>query len=80
MVWKCVLLYCRIDFESFILAPPTYAKSGTADYAYKCETDSLTITPNPNNVPQLCGYNSGQHGELVEKQQISSPYYPFQLI
>lgn len=54
---------CRIDFESLVLAPAT--ASSTTD-AYRCETDSLTIIPNPNNVPQLCGYNSGQHGKLQD--------------
>lgn len=51
---------CRIDFEKFVLAPPTQDASG----GLRCETDSLTISPNPNGVPQLCAKNSGQHGKV----------------
>lgn len=62
----------RIDFEKFVLAPPTAQTQSTGSQSYKCEADSFTVSPNPNNVPQLCGLNSGQHGTRRPPEIITS--------
>ncbi|XP_072392607.1 uncharacterized protein [Diabrotica undecimpunctata] len=52
----------RLDFIKFNLAPATLTTPQFASYkSYRCVDDIFRITPNPFNIPDLCGNNDKQH-------------------
>ena len=50
----------RLDFLSFTLAQPN--SDGL------CTNDLFTVTGTSNNIPTICGYNTGQHSKSIIHQ------------
>ncbi|KAK2719367.1 hypothetical protein QYM36_005000, partial [Artemia franciscana] len=60
---KCSADICqvRLDFLAFGLAQPETQSATNYPLATQCTTDSFTVTGASNNVPAICGLNTGQH-------------------
>lgn len=58
-IWNNIWFF-RLDFDTFLSAGTRQVGNGP----FSCLDDSFTvITPSNEEVPTICGFNSGQHSK-----------------